>query len=158
MLPTLLQLHSGCPGFFFFFFNDTATTEIYTLSLHDALPIYPRIVDGQIHGGLAQGFGEALLEQVVYDAEGQPLTTTFMDYLLPTAKEMPPVTIVHLETPSPLTTGGFKGMGESATIGSPACLANAVSDALGDAIDELPITPERVLVCLGSMRAVSERP
>ena len=120
--------------------------------------INPRIVDGQIHGGLAQGFGEALLEQVVYDAEGQPLTTTFIDYLLPTAKEMPPVTIVHLETPSPLTTGGFKGMGESATIGAPACLANAVSDALGDAIDELPITPERVLVCLRSMRAVSERP
>jgi carbon-monoxide dehydrogenase large subunit len=120
--------------------------------------INPRIVDGQIHGGLAQGFGEALLEQVVYDAEGQPLTTTFMDYLLPTAKEMPPVTIVHLETPSPLTTGGFKGMGESATIGAPACLANAVSDALGDATDELPITPERVLVRLRRKRPGSERP
>jgi carbon-monoxide dehydrogenase large subunit len=133
------------------------TVHRYTIAEDGGPLINPSIVDGQIHGGLAQGLGEALLEQVVYDAQGQPLTTTFMDYLLPTAKEMPPVTIIHLETPSPLTTGGFKGVGESATIGAPACVANAVSDALGDAMDELPITPERVLACL-RRRAGSERP
>jgi carbon-monoxide dehydrogenase large subunit len=68
-----------------------------------------------------------------------------MDYLIPAAAEVPCVRLVHLETPSPNTIGGFKGMGESATIGSPACIANAVSDALGRPVDTLPITPERVL-------------
>ena len=120
--------------------------------------INPAIVDGQIHGGLAQGLGEALLEQVIYDAAGQPLTGTFMDYLLPTAMEMPPVRIVHLETPSPITAGGFKGMGESATIGAPACVANAVSDALGQAVDELPISPPRVLERLRGGGAGPGRP
>jgi len=120
--------------------------------------INPAIVEGQIHGGLAQGLGEALLEQVIYDAAGQPLTGTFMDYLLPTAMEMPPVRIVHLETPSPITAGGFKGMGESATIGAPACVANAVSDALGQAVDELPISPPRVLERLRGGGAGPGRP
>ncbi len=73
-----------------------------------------------------------------------------MDYLLPTAAETPGVQLVHLETPSPSTEGGFKGMGESATIGAPACIANAVSDALGHPVDTLPITPERVLAWLGT--------
>jgi carbon-monoxide dehydrogenase large subunit len=102
------------------------------------------IVEGQSHGGFAQGLGEALLEEVVCDSEGQPLTATLMDYLIPTAMEMPAIRIVHIETPSPNTIGGFKGMGESATIGSPACLTNAVSDALGVDVDALPMTPERI--------------
>jgi len=105
----------------------------------------PRIVEGQTHGGLAQGLGEALLEEVVYDEGGQPLSATFMDYLIPTAAEMPGVTIVHLETASPDTVRGFKGMGESATIGAPACLAGAVSDALGHQVDALPVSPCRVI-------------
>lgn len=112
----------------------------------------PMIVEGQTHGGLAQGVGEALYEEVSYDEAGQLLTGTFMDYLLPTAMEMPPVRIVHLETPSPNTARGFKGVGESATIGSPAALANAVSDALGVAADTLPMTPGRILEWLRGCR------
>ncbi len=105
----------------------------------------PMIVDGQTHGGLAQGIGEALLEEVIYDEAGQLLTATFMDYLIPTATETPRVRIVHLETPSPNTVYGFKGMGESATIGAPACVANAISDALGRPVDTLPVSPQRVV-------------
>ncbi len=107
--------------------------------------VNPLIVEGQTQGGLAQGLGETFYEDFRYDPNGQPLTVTFMDYLLPAAVETPPVHLVHLETPSPYTEGGFKGMGESATIGAPACLANAVSDALGRPVDALPITPERVI-------------
>jgi len=107
--------------------------------------VNPLIVEGQTQGGLAQGVGETLYEDFRYDPNGQPMTVTFMDYLLPAAVETPPVHLVHLETPSPYTEGGFKGMGESATIGAPACLANAVSDALGRPVDALPITPDRVI-------------
>jgi aerobic carbon-monoxide dehydrogenase large subunit len=117
--------------------------------------INPMIAEGQSHGGFAQGLGEALLEQVLCDSEGQPLTATLMDYLVPTAMEMPAVRIVHIETPSPYTIGGFKGMGESATIGSPACLTNAVSDALGVDVDAMPMTPE--LVKMLALRAASHK-
>ncbi len=107
--------------------------------------VNPMIVDGQTHGGLAQGIGEALMEEVVYDESGQLLSSTLMDYLIPTAMEAPRVTVVHLETPSPNTVHGFKGMGESATIGAPACVANAIGDALGRPVDTLPISPPRVV-------------
>jgi len=110
--------------------------------------VNPMIVEGQTQGGLAQGVGETLYEDARYDASGQPLAATFMDYLIPAAVETPSAHIVHLSTPSPITVGGFKGMGESATIGAPACIANAVSDALGRPVDALPITPERVLAWL----------
>ena len=107
--------------------------------------VNPMIVDGQTHGGLTQGIGEALMEEVVYDESGQLLSATLMDYLIPTAMEAPRVTVVHLETPSPNTVHGFKGMGESATIGAPACVANAIGDALGHPVDTLPISPPRVV-------------
>jgi len=107
--------------------------------------VNPMIVDGQTHGGLTQGIGEALMEAVIYDESAQPLTATLMDYLIPTATDVPPVQIVHLETPSPNTVHGFKGMGESATIGAPACVANAIGDALGRPVDNLPISPPRVV-------------
>lgn len=116
----------------------------------------PLIVEGQTHGGLAQGLGEALLEEVIYDEHGQLLTATLMDYLIPTAMEMPGVVIAHLETPSPNTVRGFKGVGESATIGAPACVANAVSDALGRAVDALPISPPRVISLLGGGVSAAE--
>ncbi|HKV44475.1 MAG TPA: molybdopterin cofactor-binding domain-containing protein, partial [bacterium] len=103
--------------------------------------VNPLLVEGQIHGGLAQGLGEAFLEEVRYDDSGQPLTATFMDYLIPAAVKTPSVKLVHLETRSPFTAGGFKGMGEPATIGAPACIANAVSDALRRSVEALPITP-----------------
>ena len=109
--------------------------------------INPVIVDGQVHGGVAQGIGAALFEEVVYDEHGQLLTGTLMDYLLPTAADVPPIEVHHIETPSPTTLGGFRGMGEGGTIGAPAAIANAVSDALshlGIEITEIPITPERL--------------
>jgi carbon-monoxide dehydrogenase large subunit len=114
--------------------------------------INPLIVEGQVHGGVAQGIGAALLEEVVYDERGQLLTATLMDYLLPTATELPPIEVHHLETPSPTALGGFRGMGEGGTIGAPAAIANAVTDALaplGIEVSELPITPERLFRLVG---------
>jgi carbon-monoxide dehydrogenase large subunit len=108
--------------------------------------INPLIVDGQVHGGVAQGIGAALYEEVVYDAQGQLLTASFVDYLIPSASEIPPMHVVHLESASP-AIGGYRGMGEGGTIGSPAAVANALADALAPLnieITELPITPERL--------------
>jgi CO/xanthine dehydrogenase Mo-binding subunit len=94
---------------------------------------------------------------MVYDDDGQLLTTTFMDYLLPTASEVPPIEIIHLETPSQTTAGGIKGMGESAMIAAPAAIVGAVNDALaplGAALTEVPVTPQRVLSAIdGAGRA-----
>jgi len=115
--------------------------------------INPLIVDGQAIGGVAQGVGAALLEEVVYSDEGQLLTGSLMDYLVPTAAELPAIDVHHLERPSPSTLGGFKGVGEGGTIGAPAAIANAVADALaplGIAITELPITPDRLFRLLGA--------
>ncbi len=100
-----------------------------------------------MHGVVAQGIGAALLEEVVYDEAGQLLTGTLMDYLVPAASELPTIEVYHLETPSPTTLGGFRGMGEGGTIGAPSAIANAVADALaplGVEVGELPITPERL--------------
>jgi aerobic carbon-monoxide dehydrogenase large subunit len=102
------------------------------------------IVEGQIHGAVAQGIGEALGERLVYDASGQLATGTLMDYALPVAGAVPFFRIGHLETPSPLTPGGYKGMGEGGTIGAPAAIANAVADAMkpcGVTVTALPILP-----------------
>ena len=110
--------------------------------------INPMIVEGQVHGAVAQGISEALAERIVYDDSGQILTGSFMDYALPTAADLPSFTLGHLETPSPLTPGGHKGMGEGGTIGAPAAIANAVADAvkpLGIAITSLPILPESLV-------------
>jgi carbon-monoxide dehydrogenase large subunit len=104
--------------------------------------INPMIVEGQIHGAVAQGLGEALSERLVYDESGQLVTGTLMDYALPVAATLPAFTLGHLETPSPLTPGGYKGMGEGGTIGAPAAVANAVADAvrpLGVTVTALPI-------------------
>jgi len=109
--------------------------------------INPMIVDGQIRGGTAQGIGQALYEDLVYDEGGQLLTGSLMNYLVPTAMEVPEIEIIHLETPSPHTHGGVKGMGEGGAIAPPGALANAVADALspfGVRVNELPITPERI--------------
>jgi carbon-monoxide dehydrogenase large subunit len=109
--------------------------------------INPLIVSGQTRGALAQGVGAALLEEVVYDPEGQLLSATLADYLMPSAPEVPDLELVHLPAIAPNTLGGFRGMGEGGTIGSPAAIANAVADALshlGIEIAELPITPDRL--------------
>ncbi len=107
--------------------------------------INPLIVDGQIHGAVASGVAGALLEEIRYSADGQLLTASFMDYLLPTAADAPETEITHMETPSPTHELGTKGTGEGGNIGAPAAIANAVSDALGVDANVLPLSPERVL-------------
>jgi 2-furoyl-CoA dehydrogenase large subunit len=109
------------------------------------------IVEGQIYGGALHGLGGALLEELSYDDDGQLLTGTFMDYLVPTASEAPTIEIAHVVSPSPLTTLGSKGLGESSSMTVPAVIANAVSDALaplGIGITELPITPTRLFALI----------
>ena len=113
----------------------------------------PLIVEGMVHGSTVHGMGAALLEEFRYDADGQLLTSTFMDYLKPTALDVPEIEVDRLETPSPFTTLGSKGVGEGGAIPGPAAVANAVEDALapyGVTIRSLPITPECVWRWLGS--------
>jgi carbon-monoxide dehydrogenase large subunit len=109
--------------------------------------INPMIVDGQIAGGVAQGIANALYEEVIYDDDGNLLTASFADYLPPTAAEIPDIDIVHMETLSPATVTGAKGVGEGGAIGAPAAVLNAVSDALspfGIEALEMPATPGRI--------------
>jgi carbon-monoxide dehydrogenase large subunit len=117
--------------------------------------INPMIVDGQVFGGTAQGIGTALYEEMPFDAQGQPLASTLGDYLLPGATEVPSIRIEHMETLSPLSSFGQKGIGEGGAIAPPAAIANAVNDALKDLgveILECPITPRRLLAALAMAR------
>jgi 2-furoyl-CoA dehydrogenase large subunit len=115
------------------------------VSMHDAgLLLNPMIADGQVRGAFVQGIAAALYEEFVYDEAGQFLTGTFADYLVPTVAETPPVEILHQETPSPLTPLGAKGLAEGNCMSVPACIANAVADALGVRDVELPATPRRI--------------
>lgn len=109
--------------------------------------INPMIADGQVHGGVAQGIAGALFEEIVYDDWGNILTTSLLDYLPPTVSEMPEIEIHHLETVSEATITGAKGLGEGGTIGAPAAVINAVSDALrpfGVEVNEMPASPNRI--------------
>ena len=106
--------------------------------------INPLIVDGQVHGGVAQGIGAALTEEVVNDASGQIQSTTLVDYVVPSAAEVPDMSVEHIEAHLPDNLGGFRGMGEGGTIGAPAAIANAIADAVGQNINILPMTPERI--------------
>jgi len=113
--------------------------------------INPLIADGQAHGGIAQGIGNALLEEIVYDALGNVLTTTLADYLPPTVREVPPIDLQHLETPAASSVTGAKGLGEGGAIGAPAAILNAVNDALSPfevSIEEMPATPQRIRAAL----------
>jgi carbon-monoxide dehydrogenase large subunit len=113
--------------------------------------VNPMIVDGQITGGITQGIGTALFEEIPYDELGQPQASTFADYLLPGSVEIPPIKIAHLHTPAIHTEYGIKGMGEGGAIAPPAAIANAVRDALaaiGAELNETPITPRRVLAAI----------
>jgi carbon-monoxide dehydrogenase large subunit len=116
----------------------------------------PTIVEGQVHGGVAQGVGGALFEEMVYDGEGQLLTGTLMDYLVPSATDLPPIETVHLEYPSPRNPLGMKGLGEGGAISPPAAIANAIDDALaplGVRVTETPASPARVLAQIEQRRA-----
>jgi carbon-monoxide dehydrogenase large subunit len=113
--------------------------------------INPMIADGQIHGGVAQGIANALLEEIVYDETGNILTATLADYMPPTAREIPPIEIHHLETITQASITKAKGLGEGGAIGAPAAVVNAINDALspfGVSIDEFPATPRRIRAAL----------
>jgi aerobic carbon-monoxide dehydrogenase large subunit len=121
--------------------------------------INPLIVEGQVHGGVAQGIGGGLLEEMIYDDEGQLLTGTLMDYLVPTSMEVPPLETVHLEYPSPRNPLGAKGLGEGGAISPPAAIANAVEDALapfGVTVRRAPLNPARVLGLIEEARAAED--
>jgi carbon-monoxide dehydrogenase large subunit len=109
------------------------------------------IVDGQVHGGIAQGLGEALMEAMEFSEDGQPLTTTLIDYVIPTALDVPDIAMGHMESPSTTTLGGMKGAGEGGVIGAVPAIALAVADALSayrPRITRLPITPGTVVEIL----------
>jgi len=117
--------------------------------------VNPMIVDGQIYGGVAQGVGTALYEEMAYDAQGQPLGSTLSDYLLPGPTEVPDVRILHMETPSPYTRFGQKGLGEGGAIAPPAAITNAINDALAPLGAELlmsPVTPQRIVEAIAAAR------
>jgi carbon-monoxide dehydrogenase large subunit len=128
-------------------------TEIldYVIVEDGGVLINPMVVDGQVFGGTAQGIGTALYEAMPYSEDGQPLASTLADYLLPGATEVPAIRIEHMETPSPYTEFGQKGIGESGAIGSPAAIANAINDALrpfNAAVHQLPASPRVILEAL----------
>lgn len=116
--------------------------------------VNPMIVDGQIYGGLAQGVGTALFEEMSFDAQGQPLASTLSDYLLPGPVEVPHVRVSHMETPSPYTRFGVKGIGEGGAIAPPAAITNAINDAirpLGAEVTVSPATPRRIVEALAAV-------
>ncbi len=118
--------------------------------VHDAGRLLnPMLADGQLRGGFAHGAGAALFEQHVYDEWGNLLTGSFMDYLTPTAPDLPRMRLHHQETPSPFTALGAKGLGEGNTMSAPAAIANAVADALDVEQVQIPLTPDRVWELLG---------
>ncbi|MCC6470438.1 MAG: xanthine dehydrogenase family protein [Alphaproteobacteria bacterium] len=138
--------------------TDTGQVEIlnYVVVEDGGVLVNPMIVDGQVYGGAAQGIGTALYEEMPYDTNGQPLASTLADYILPGATEVPEVAIEHMETPSPWTRFGQKGIGEGGAIGPPAAIANAVNDALwplGVEVTEVPITPRRLLALIRAKTA-----
>ena len=128
----------------------------YTVAHDSGTIINPMIVDGQVQGGVAHGIGNALFEWMKYDAAGQPLTTTFQDYLLPSAPHVPACTIEHVETPNPLNPLGVKGAGEGGTIPAPAAIISAIEDALAPYavhFAEAPLTPDRIVAALAEAGA-----
>ena len=136
----------------------TGITEILDYAVcHDCgTMVNPLLVEAQVTGGVAQGLGTALYEEIPYDSNGQPLASTFLDYIIPGASEVPDVRVLHMETPSPHTRLGIKGMGEGGAIAPPAAVINAINDALrplGARIDQTPATAERVLEALAAVGA-----
>ena len=156
--PPLATFASGCHAAIVEVDIETGNlTVLRYVAQHDSGTIVnPTIVEGQIRGGVAQGLGGAFYERIVYAEDGQPLTTTFMDFLIPTAMEVPEVEIHHLETPSPLNPLGMKGVGEAGAIPVPALVAEAIDDALaplGVRIREMPLDPNRLREIIDAGRA-----
>ena len=131
----------------------TGVVEIldYVVVEDGGVLVNPMIVDGQICGGTAQGIGTCLYERMPFDAEGQPLASTMLDYMLPGAPEVPDIRVLHMQTPSPYTEFGIKGLGEGGAVGPPAAIVSAVNDALRPLnveVYDLPLTPERILAAI----------
>ena len=144
---------------------DLGTGEIEVenfVAVHDCgRVVNPMIVDGQVHGALANGIGTALLESFVYDEGGQPRATTFMDYLLPSSAEIPDFVIEHTETLSPFTPDGVKGVGEGGTIGPPAAVGNALAHAVPEIahlVTKTPLSPSAVWEMLNEVGLVEGGP
>jgi carbon-monoxide dehydrogenase large subunit len=137
----------GCHALIVEVDRDTGAVRVpQYVVVHDCgIIINPMILEGQIQGGVAQGIGGAFYEKLVYDQDGQLLTQTYMDYLLPTIAEVPEAAIGHVETPSPLNPLGVKGAGEAGVIPAPAAFASAIDDALGTRITEMPLSHTRLL-------------
>ena len=130
----------------------------YVIAEDGGVLVNPMIVDGQILGGLAQGIGTALLEEMPYSADGQPLASTLSEYLLPGASEVPDARIVHMETPAPYTRFCVKGIGEGGCIAPPAAIANAINDALaplGAELTVLPVTPRRIVEAIATAQSIA---
>jgi len=132
--------------------------ERYVVAEDAGRLINPMIAEGQVHGGIAQGIGNALLEEIIYDENGSILTANLADYMPPTAREIPPIELHHIETPSVNSITKAKGLGEGGTIGAPAAVLNAINDALapfGAQIDEMPATPQRIRAALRALGKVA---
>lgn len=138
--------------------DGTVDIERYVV-VHDCgRLINPMIVDGQIQGGIAQGIGEVLMEEIVYDDQGQMLNASLLDYLLPTVLDVPDCTLDHIESPSIDAVGGFKGVGEGGVVGAVPAIANAVADALaplGVNINSIPLRPARLASLIRAGRATA---
>ena len=136
---------------------ETGSVEIldYVITEDAGTRVNPMIVDGQLYGGAAQGIGTALFEEMPYDSQGQPLASTLADYLLPGATDIPNIRLLHMETPSPYTNFGQKGVGEGGAIGPAGAIANAINDALaplGVEICQIPVTPRRIIEAIEEQR------
>jgi aerobic carbon-monoxide dehydrogenase large subunit len=142
--------------------TDPETAEIKILRycvVHDCGTIInPMIVEGQVHGGVAQGVGGALYERMEYDASGQLLNASYMDFLMPYASEIPFIEIDHLETPSPLNPLGVKGAGEAGVIPGSAAIAAAIEDAEGFVITAMPISPSELFHLRRAHEAAADPP
>ena len=128
----------------------------YAIAHDCGVVVNPMLAEGQIIGGAVQGIGGGLMEDLPYDSEGQLLAGSFMDYLLPTASDVPAITVIHQETPSPLNPLGVKGLGEGGAIAPPVTLANAVCDALaeyGIELNDTPIRPQDLWQQIRAARA-----
>jgi carbon-monoxide dehydrogenase large subunit len=129
--------------------------ERYLVSEDCGVMINPMVVEGQIAGGVVQGIGNVLYEEMAYDGAGNPLATTFLDYLVPTTTEVPTIECFHIETPSN-ALGGYKGMGEGGAIASPPAVANAIADALaplGVSITDFPLGPSQLRALIRQAQA-----
>jgi carbon-monoxide dehydrogenase large subunit len=136
----------------------TGAVEIlrYIVSEDCGVMINPNVVEGQIAGGVVQGIGGVLYEHLPYDELGNPLAGTFVDYLLPTATEVPEIEYAHIETPAPSNPGGHKGLGEGGAIGSPPAVVNAIADALaplGVKVRSQPLGPADIVALLEAVGA-----